>query len=182
MTANMNFDESASTNLAALFETRAAAARAAETVQQEAGLSGQQIRMIGPDEPHFVRGLATGSDDEDIEEIQYSAFWAHTLCGASAAVMALVVVAALYAANVSFVTANLGYALGISLLFGLSLAMLAAGAVTRRPSHAHDTAADDEVAKSGLWAVLVHPASPVQCAEAMRVLNATSLEVHRTAW
>jgi len=175
MAGNVITSEQASTKLAALFDSEAAASNAAERVCYEAHLKRGQVRMIRPHERHFGRKL-----EPEEHGIVRTAVRSHLMLGGLGIILGLAVAGILYRQGIEAVVQNPGPAAGAAIFLGAIFGMLLAGLVTARPDHQAVITPVREAVDHGRWALVVHPASPQQCDEAVRALRNSSGEVLRT--
>ncbi|UXY14910.1 riboflavin biosynthesis protein RibA [Chitiniphilus purpureus] len=175
MISDVMFGETARTKIAALFDSESAAARAIAQVRDVAGIAGGQVRLVQPGDTEFGRKLEPESGG-----IVRTAIRAHLLLGAVGIVVSLLIYAVLFIADVPAVASNPGVAAAVMAFFGLVFGLLAGGLATARPDHQAVIAPVREALSAGRWAVVVHPASPRQCDEALRVLHGMSRDVVRT--
>ncbi|GAA5786271.1 hypothetical protein GCM10007860_15310 [Chitiniphilus shinanonensis] len=167
--------ERARTKIAALFDSEAAATGAAERVRRDAGVDRGQVRLVRPGEAHFGRKL-----EPEERGIVLTAIRAHLTLGLVGAVVGLIVYGVLYIAGIPAVVSSPVVAAALAASFGLVFGLLAGGLATARPDHQAVVAPVREAVHAGRWAVVVHPASPQQCDDALKVLHGASGEVVRT--
>lgn len=175
MTGNAISGEAASTKIAALYDNESEATQAVDLVCHSAGLSAGQVKLVHPHEAHFGRKL-----EPEGAGIVRTAVRSHLVFGGCGVMLGLLVVAVLYLQQVEWVTQSPGPATGAAVFLGAVFGMLAGGLVTARPDHQAVITPVREAVGAGRWAVLIHPASPQQCDDAMRTLRATHGEVLRT--
>ncbi|TJZ74824.1 riboflavin biosynthesis protein RibA [Chitiniphilus eburneus] len=167
--------ERARTKIAALFDSESAAANAANRVQRTAGVPVGQVQLVCPGERHFGRKL-----EPETRGIVRTAIRAHVTLGLAGAVLGLIVYGVLYIAGNPAVVSSPYVAAVLAAVFGLVFGLLAGGLATARPDHQAVVTPVRDAIKAGRWAVVVHPASPQQCDDALKVLHGVSNEVVRT--
>ncbi|WP_420992434.1 riboflavin biosynthesis protein RibA [Cupriavidus sp. 30B13] len=175
MVGNLFYGERARTKIAALFDDQASACHAVDKVRADAHLNAGQVRLVEPHEPHFGRKL-----EPEEHGIERTAIRAHLAAGVIGLAVGLLVYAALRIANVAAVADSPGLAMLAAAVFGLLLGLMAGGLLAMRPDHQAVITPVREAVQAGRWAVIVHPASPLQCDDAMRALGETTRDLVRS--
>ncbi|MCC7326156.1 MAG: riboflavin biosynthesis protein RibA [Burkholderiales bacterium] len=174
--ANHLFRESSLTKVAAVFDSGMQARDAAVQLQRESHIQRNQIHMIGPFDEDWGRKLEPKGLG-----VWRAAMRTHRSCAAVGLGAGLFTFAALMLSGVTAVTASPLLSLIALLAFGTMFGLLAGGLPNTRPDH--DAVIDPvRTAKQhGRWSIVVHPLSPTQRDEALRVLAHTDANVSQTS-
>ncbi|HSC79606.1 MAG TPA: riboflavin biosynthesis protein RibA, partial [Chitinolyticbacter sp.] len=139
------------------------------------GVQEDQVQLVGPGDGQFGRKL-----EPESRGIARTAVRAHlTLAFVGALIGVTVFVALFFSGERAVVSSPLAAAAMLGAL-GLVFGLLAGGLITARPDHLAVVAPVRKAVRAGRWAVVVHPVSPRQTDEALRVLRGASHEVVRT--
>lgn len=177
----MNVDASAlsgersNSKLAAVFDSRRAAAEAAEALIARLGLSSEQVQTIAPDEPRPGRKL-----EPESRGIRRTLVKSHLRLGIAGLVVGALVFAALYSAGVAMIVLSPWAALGVLLAFGATAGLMLGGLVSLRPDHDAYVGAVRDARSDGRYSVVVHAFSAEQRDEAETLLRARGGETTAT--
>ena len=169
------FRERSLSKVVAVFRQPEAAELARDRVKDAAGLEDRQVQVVGPRDPQWaVEAEPAGKG------IARSALRAHLTCALAGLSIAMVAWSLLYLFDVNVIASTPLPSLVAMAMFGTMLGLLAGGAFALRP--------DDELAldrvrqatRTGRWALVVQPFSPLQFELALSVLQATGAPVART--
>ncbi|NYT57371.1 hypothetical protein H0A65_00380 [Alcaligenaceae bacterium] len=175
MLRNLLFGESASTKIAAIFDTESAAATAAAALHAETGIQAGQLRLIKPHDQGYAKKL-----EPEITGIARTALRAHSSLGLAGAVIGLVAWGLAYVSGLPTITSS-PVASAIAFIFLAAIAgMLLGGLITARPDHQIVIQRVHDANKAGQWSLLVHPRSSKQCDAAMDVLTRLGPEIVRS--
>ncbi len=167
--------EVSNSKVVAVFDTAAAARRAAASVQATLGLQPAQVELLLPGEANPRRKLEPESGG-----IWKTILRAHLRLGIAGAVVGVVAFAALYFAGVEFIVLSPVASVLVLLFFGATAGLMLGGLVALRPDH--DRYVQDAVTAlaEGRSSVVVHAFSAEQRAQVEQSLAAEGGETTAT--
>jgi len=169
------FGERATTKIAAIYDTREAAAGAADSLSRRAGLEPSQWTLIAPQEQGFARKL-----EPESQGIARTGVRAHLILGAIGLLAGIAFWALLYGLDIPFIVASPGASAAVIIVFATIAGMMIGGLVTARPDHQIVILKVRQAAEQGKWSLVLHPSNPGQCDELMKELSEAGTEVVRT--
>lgn len=172
------FGEASVTKLAAVFNTEAEARNARQRVADAAGLRAGQVRLLAPvharEAWREVLGRAVEPEDSGIAR---TLLQAHVVGGFAGVVAGVALYMGLRSAGVEAVLQSPRMALGVIVGFATAFGLMLGGLVSIRPDHLRLLYHVRDVLRRGYWAVVVHPVSPEQAAQARDSLQTSAGEV-----
>lgn len=169
------FGERATTKIAAIFDTRDAAAAMAESLSAHARLEGNQWMLIAPHEQGFARKL-----EPETQGIARTGIRAHLILGAVGFLAGVMLWLLLYFLHITYIVASPVASAAVIISFATILGMMLGGLVTARPDHQIVILQVRKAAEQGKWSLVLHPRDPEQCELLMQELSDTDVDVVRT--
>jgi len=169
------FGERATTKIAAIYDTRDAAAAVAESLSKVAGLEANQWTLIAPHEKGFARKL-----EPESKGIARTGIRAHLILGAVGFLAGIMFWLVLYFLPITYIVASPTASAAIIVSFATILGMMLGGLVTARPDHQIVILKVRKAAEQGRWSLVLHPRDPEQCELLMSKLSETNADVVRT--
>lgn len=169
------FGERATTKIAAIYETRDAAADAAESLSREAGLQSNEWTIVAPQERGFARKL-----EPETQGIARTGVRSHLILGAIGLLAGVVLWVVLYSMPITYIVASPYASAAIIISFSTVLGMMMGGLITARPDHQIVILKVRKAAEEGKWSLVFHPRSPEQCNALMKALREADADVVRT--
>lgn len=169
------FRERSLSKVAAIYTHPRSAVLATARVKYLAGVDDRRIQIVRPRDADWGRKV----EPEGIG-IARTAVRAHVTCGAIGLVVAWAGWAALRMAEVPLVVSTPGASLFAVSLLGAMFGLMVGGALTLRPDHDLVIAEVGEAARTGRWAVVVHPTSRREYTRSIHALADTGAPVLRT--
>jgi len=160
------FGETATTKIGAIFQSEQTALDAAASIKADAGLQPDQVRIVHPFEGGYDRKL-----EPEVRGVARTAVRSHLILGAAGLLVGLAACAVLFMAGVAAIVSSPMFSLGAFLFFGAIGGLLLGGLVTARPDHQWVIQRVQDAAKTGQWALVIHPRNPTQCDAVLRVLS-----------
>lgn len=166
------FGERSLTLVAALFDSGAAAARAAGLLQRRQEGERCAVMVVEPNDPRLGRKMEPESTG-----IWHTLLRTHGKLGAIGLVLGALVGAALVAADWPAAAESPYMTVAMAAVYGVFAGMLLAGLLTLRPDRGRVIARVREATSHGRWAVVAHPRSPEQAEVAREALTGEGGEV-----
>lgn len=171
------FGERATTKIAAIYETRATASAAAESLSKAALLEPWQWQLIGPDEKEA--GLERKIEPE-IQGIARTGVRAHLVLAVAGLLAGIVLWAIFYGLAIPFIVSSPLASIAAIVFFATILGMMLGGLVTARPDHEIVILKVRKAAEQGQWSLVLHPSNHQQCDTLMNALSEAGDDVART--
>lgn len=169
------FGESATTKIAAIFDTESAAATAAATLHAETGIQAVQLRLVKPHDKGYSKKL-----EPEIRGIARTAVRAHLSLGLAGTLVGLIAWGLAYFSGLPAIVSSPQKS-AIAFIFLATIAgMLLGGLVTARPDHQIVIQRVRDATQQGQWSLVVHPRSTKQREAAMQVLTRLGPEIVHT--
>ncbi len=175
------FAERSLTKIAAIFDTRSAAEMTVRQLQQQAGMSESQVKLLGPND---LKGVVDPPYSRKLEPEQ-SGIW-HTLIRAHVAAGLIGILGGgmlfvfyTFAGN-DAISSSPYQSLGVMLFFGGIAGLMTGGLLSLRPDHYRVMAAVKKAIKRGNWAVVSHPVNAEQTRLIMAELRLRSKHIVRS--
>jgi hypothetical protein len=169
------------TKVAGVFPARAQAEQAARRLTLASGFDEQQVAVLAPTDGAWQRAdaLARKMEPED-RGIWSTIIRAHVLAGVIGFLAGVALCLVMWIAGQPGVTSSPGLAIVAMAGFGTTFGLLAGGVLSIRPDHGRVIALVRQYLRQGRWAVVAHPDTPEQVAQAERTLQEGSERVVRT--
>jgi small-conductance mechanosensitive channel len=152
--------------VAATFDSRDEARRAAEHLLSETELSSDQVRLIDPSDASVAQTI-----EPEKRGIWRTLVRSHLVLGFVGLTVGLVVAAGLLIADMAFVNAQPMMVIVSLAVFGLVLGLLAGGLATLRPDHSRIYMMTRDAARASDWVVVALAAGSDQRKHAREVLS-----------
>ncbi len=175
MTWQALFAERATTKVAAFFDDERAARNMAASLETQAGLKIDQVRVVQPGEKAYDRKL----EPED-RAIARTAIRSHVLLGLAGAVVGVVLWALLYLLGITYIVSSPAVSAAVIIVFSFVIGMMLGGLVTARPDHQIVIQGVQNAAQQGRWSLVLHPRNPRQCDRVMTILDSAGADSVRT--
>ena len=169
------FGEQATTKIAAVYETREAAAGAADSLSRLAGLEASQWMLVAPNEKGFARKL-----EPETQGIVRTGIRAHLILGGVGFLVGVALWALLYFLPITYIVASPLASAAVIISFATIVGMMMGGLVTARPDHQVVILKVRKAAEQGKWCLVLHPRSPRQCDLLMKELSESDADAVRT--
>lgn len=175
------FGERSLTKVAGVFPARAQAEQAARRLTQGSGFGAEQVEVLEPGDGDWRRAdvLARKMEPEE-RGIWSTIIRAHVLAGVIGFLLGAALCLVLWMAGQPGVRSTPGIALVAMAGFGTTFGLLAGGLLSMRPDHGRVIALVRQYLREGHWAVVAHPDTPEQAAQAENTLKQGSERVVRT--
>ncbi|HLU20594.1 MAG TPA: hypothetical protein VKZ66_11615 [Pusillimonas sp.] len=169
------FGERATTKIAAIYDTREAAASMADSLEAIAGIKANQWMLIAPHEKGFARKL-----EPETQGIARTGIRAHLILGAVGLLAGVMLWLVLYFLPITYIVASPVVSAAVIISFATILGMMLGGLVTARPDHQVVILKVRKAAEQGKWSLVLHPRDPRQCELLMKALLESEADVVRT--
>ncbi|SHG87419.1 hypothetical protein [Pollutimonas bauzanensis] len=169
------FGERATTKIAAVFDSEAAAEEAAASVRSQAGLQATQVLLVQPHEKEYARKL-----EPEPQGVARTALRSHMILGLAGLVAGAIVWMALYVADLPAILSSPGVSALFVLFLGAIAGLLLGGLITARPDHQLVIQRVQTATEEGRWSLVVHPRDARQCDAVMAALAASGADVARS--
>ncbi|AEC20036.1 hypothetical protein PT7_1496 [Pusillimonas sp. T7-7] len=166
------FGESATTKIAAIFDTESAAAAAAATLHAETGIQAAQLRLIKPHDKGYSKRL-----EPESRGIARTAVRAHLSLGLAGGLIGLIAWGLAYLSGWGIITSSSQGSAIAFIFFSAIAGMLLGGLITARPDHQMVIQRVRDATQQGQWSLVVHPRSPKQRRATMNVLTRLGPEI-----
>lgn len=175
MIKKLLFGESATSKIAAIFDTESAAAAAAATLHAETGIQAAQLRLIKPHDNAYSKRL-----EPESRGIARTAVRAHLSLGLTGGLVGLIAWGLAYMSGLGIITSSPQSSAIAFVFFGAIAGMLLGGLITARPDHQVVIQRVREATQQGQWSLVVHPRSAKQREASMEVLTRLGPEIVHT--
>lgn len=175
MTWGALFGERSITKVVGVFEHEKEAVESKEKLKERIGLSGEQLKLVGPDEKRYGRKL-----EPEGQGIARTAVRAHVIFGVAGLLVGVLIWAAIYALGWDALRSSPGLAAIPILFFSTVGGLMLGGLITARPDHEIIILHVREAVELGKWSLIVHPRTSAQCDQAEEILNETTNAVWRS--
>lgn len=169
------FGERSLTLVAALFDSGAAAARAAGLLQRRQEGERCAVMVVEPNDPRLARKMEPESNG-----IWHTLLRTHGKLGAIGLMVGALAGTVLVAADWPAAAESPFMTIAMAAVYGVFVGMLVAGLLTLRPDRGRVIARVREATGHGRWAVVAHPRSPEQAAVARDELAGAGGDVLRS--
>lgn len=169
------FGERATTKIAGTFDRQDDATATMATLESQAQLKANQLKLISPDEKKFGTKL-----EPEVKGIAQTAVRSHVFMGIAGLAIGIALWVILYTLGWNLVRSSPGLSMIPFLFFPTIIGLMLGGLITARPDQtAVITQVRDAVAQ-GKWVLVVHPYSPRQCDDAEAVMKGNAVDVWRS--
>lgn len=175
------FGERSLTKVAGVFPARAQAEQAARRLTVASGFQDEQVKVLAPQDGAWARADVLARQMEPEERgIWSTIIRAHVLAAVIGFLLGAALCLVLWLAGQPGVRSTPGLALVAMAGFGATFGLLAGGLLSMRPDHGRVIALVRQYLRDGRWAVVAHPDTPEQAAQAEDTLKDGSERVVRT--
>lgn len=175
MTWQILFGETATTKIAAFFDSGEAAAVAGAGLRSSAGLQLTQLRLIEPHEKDYSKKL-----EPETRGVPRTALRSHLVLGTIGLILGALLWAALYAKGIPAVVSSPQLSAGAIIFFSLIGGLLLGGLITARPDHELVIQRVRSEVEGGRWSLVIHPMTPAQCDAVTDFLAESGVEMVRS--
>lgn len=175
------FGERSLTKVAGVFPARAQAEQAARRLTVSSGFHDEQVEVLAPRDGTWRHADALARKMEPEERgIWSTIIRAHVLAGFIGFLGGVALCLVMWLAGQPGVSGSPGLAMIAMAGFGTTFGLLAGGLISMRPDHGRLIALVRQHLRQGQWAVVAHPDTPEQVAQAENTLKDGSERVVRT--